>query len=992
MNFKNIPLFIFSLSLLSSTLCGYQFGKNKVIYNKADWEIYKTPHFDIYHSTNLRNVAEKAGKIAEDASAKLSQVYQQPLLSIIPIVIYDNTVSFANTTIINEPLSEFTGGFTEILRNRVVIPFNGRYDDFRHVLVHELNHAFQFNVLFKGDEGLSLGKLSAKFPPLWMMEGLAEYYSLGMNYEGEKYARDGIITGFYPTLLELEDLYSLGYKGFYVYKGGQAFISWVEEKYGEQKVADLFHRMCRDNNSEIVFKELFKKDFESVNREWFIDMKKKYFPSIEIMEEPDLRDIRLTQHFEDESSFNFRPVFDKNNNYLYFITDKNIYPKIVRFNRKQGRIDKTIASSEQSYYLESINVLNNSLSTDLKREHLLFSSRSGNTYYLNLYSIKRNKILFHTKVPWQMVYSSALSPDGKFAVVAAQEKEQSDLYLLHIENGSFEKITDDLYTEEEPTWSPDGTQIAYSGNKKFSIYSSSRSIFLYDFKNKSNTIFTISKGRDTSPAFSPDGTKLAFVSDRAGSANLYVKDLETLILHQITSLYGSAEQPAWSADNTQVAYTTFNKGGHDIFITTLQLDRPGYSKTNYIEEIDKGKDASEKNKIMLSEVASASNRYDQFPDINVIEKNAPYKRYLYPDFFMFSLSGGSGYGFGGQLYASLSDMLSEKQIFLNSYLNYFSEGKTLDSDSLISYIDFENRLNTALSLYFYQFNHRFLKKGVTRITSLKDFESYYDRKLGISAGVLYPYSRYSRFEANFTPMWIERNLEGISNPEIILENPAISKYALIFNSGFTYDSTLMGYLHPVDNQRARISLEGSPPIPGLLSYLKFFFDGRNYLMLNKKMSLAGRIMGGAVFGADKQEFRFRIGGDAVDPNFPNIRGYRFYSQEGSYMLLANVEFRTRVLEYATFAFPFPFTISGINGLLFADAGSAFDSPKNYSFGRQVGSKYRFEDLSTSIGMGLRFVFFIFPIKLDFAIPLEGLGYQIPSAKKWKTSFWIGLDF
>ena len=112
----------------------YYFGKNKVHYKVYDWKVLKTPHFDIYYDKSISNVAKYAAKIAEEASSRHSQLFSYELNSIIPIIIFNNVHDFANNNIIPQMIGEGTGGFTEIFRTRVVVPFTGAYDTFHHVL------------------------------------------------------------------------------------------------------------------------------------------------------------------------------------------------------------------------------------------------------------------------------------------------------------------------------------------------------------------------------------------------------------------------------------------------------------------------------------------------------------------------------------------------------------------------------------------------------------------------------------------------------------------------------------------------------------------------------------------------------------------------------------------------------------------------------------------------------------------------------------------
>src|SRR3546814_5722377 len=79
-------------------------------------------------------------------------------------------------------LGEGTGGVTEALRHRMLLNFTGDYKSFEHVLTHEMVHAFQYDIFGRGRAGGGLQQLAQVQPPLWFMEGMAEYLSNGPGH------------------------------------------------------------------------------------------------------------------------------------------------------------------------------------------------------------------------------------------------------------------------------------------------------------------------------------------------------------------------------------------------------------------------------------------------------------------------------------------------------------------------------------------------------------------------------------------------------------------------------------------------------------------------------------------------------------------------------------------------------------------------------------------------------------------------------------------
>ena len=164
------------------------FGKNKVQYEDFDWEVLSSDHVDLYYYPEERELALIALDYAEESFDVLSERFSYVPRDRIPMVVYASHQHFEQTNIVPFFLPEGVAGFTEFLKGRVALPFNGSYADFRHVIRHELVHVFQAR------KGAHLKRLHPGGyewnSPLWFTEGLAEFWSGPWNAEGDLVVRD----------------------------------------------------------------------------------------------------------------------------------------------------------------------------------------------------------------------------------------------------------------------------------------------------------------------------------------------------------------------------------------------------------------------------------------------------------------------------------------------------------------------------------------------------------------------------------------------------------------------------------------------------------------------------------------------------------------------------------------------------------------------------------------------------------------------------------
>ena len=121
------------------------FGRNKVQYEKFDWRILKSDHFDLYFYPAESIKVHEAGREEERWYTRFSDIFRHQF-DRKSIVLYADHPDFQQTNVIGEQPSEGTGGVTEGLRTRVVMPFTGMYSDDDHVIGHELVHVFQYNI------------------------------------------------------------------------------------------------------------------------------------------------------------------------------------------------------------------------------------------------------------------------------------------------------------------------------------------------------------------------------------------------------------------------------------------------------------------------------------------------------------------------------------------------------------------------------------------------------------------------------------------------------------------------------------------------------------------------------------------------------------------------------------------------------------------------------------------------------------------------------
>ncbi|UCC83486.1 MAG: PD40 domain-containing protein [Gemmatimonadota bacterium] len=141
----------------------------------------------------------------------------------------------------------------------------------------------------------------------------------------------------------------------------------------------------------------------------------------------------------------------------------------------------------------------------------------------------------------------------------------AEIYIMNVDGSDPVRLTDDPAKDAHPTWSPDGTKIAFTSDRD------GGGIYVMN-ANGSNPV-RVTDGRDSHPTWSPDGTRIAFSSFRTGPSEVYVMNADGSDVVQLTS-GGSNAYPTWSPDGTKIAFYTSRDGNPEIYVMDADGSNP----------------------------------------------------------------------------------------------------------------------------------------------------------------------------------------------------------------------------------------------------------------------------------------------------------------------------------------------------------------------------------------------------------------------------------
>ncbi len=942
--------FFFMLTMLFLfTTVAFGFGKNSVQYEPIEWKSVKTVHFDITFPAGLEKEAFRAAVTAEESYQYLANSLNHRLTRAIPIILYPSRTSFKNSTLFPFSISERAGAFTILLNKRIAIPLTGSESGFRELLTHELVHAFQFDIIFSDTSGRRMPLFMFFKVPSWIMEGMAEYLSEGFDSSADLYMKDLIISEEYA---DMEELTALKVKSRYmIYKEGQAFFYFLELRYGRE----IMGRLLRDIRDLRSFEKAVKantgKSSGELNSEWLRFYKRRYLPLIEKRNYADEEGKRLAFI---RGSVAPSPAVSPDGKKVACFTERGLYTNLVIRDINGGNKSRTrvLAGEQRRFRFESFSPGFNTISWSGDGSLIAFRAHAVGNENIYLIDPDRGSVKERIRLPFSLVLFPRLSRDGNLLVFIGVTGNTGNVFVYDRTGKRIDQITDDRFTYRDPLFTRNNESVIVSTNRNEAGDAGSGNFNIAKISLQTGKITWLvhDKGRNMHPDLSEDGTRLLFTSNRSGIYNVWVLNMETGDLERVTNSHSALFHPRWIPKTEKILFTAYREQGFDI----------------YVKDEISGKYPDQDLNITYKIPAYHGTYTD--PASYVF---TPYRPVFTPDFIMVGASGTLSAGITGSLQGSFSDFTGSHRITLVTNYSFINDRHDYNIDLSYRFL----RLRTDFTVGGYRLGTDLWELSLD--SYLGPFHS--DDRLNSETGhyggyaaVQYPFNRFLGAELRIDGGLYEKDYPLDSFRKDISKNLYTADISLII------DTVKMRQMIPGAGTRFRVSWRQSVNFSGRdLSYSRFFADARAYGSIKNKYIFAFRGTGGAVAGADAGHMKFRLGG------YNTLRGYGMNRFEGKYMFLFSGEFRFTFIENLRFGFPLYVGPGSIGGVLFVDAGSAWD-------GRFILNNSRtgtFHDLKFDFGCGLRFVIDpVMILKLDFAWPCSttavgpvqthlGLGYE-----------------
>lgn len=953
-----------AVSMLPIDAAGQYFGRNKVQFDDFDFHILSSEHFNWHYYPEEEEGVLDAVRMGERWYERLARTFQHEFESPKPVILYADHPDFQQTNTLSGFIGEGTGGVTESLKNRVIMPLTGSYWDTDHVLGHELVHAFQYNIAQSRRGGGIQGMATL---PLWLVEGMAEYMSVGRDDPlTAMWIRDAIRRDDLPTIEQMTKD-----RSFFPYRFGQALWAYIGGTYGDDAVVQIYRRALR-TGFEGAIQGVLAMSTDTLSVRWREAVEEEVAPFLVGRDAPAESGTPILCPCTGSGKINISPSLSPDGQYVAFLSEKDLFSvDLYMAETATGRVIRKLSSANSDPHIDALRYIDSSGTWSPDGSLFAYVVVAGGDN--QLFIVGSDNGLVQDRLDFEgigAVSNPAWSPDGRHIAFSGSVGGISDLYLYELETGEIIQLTDDKFADLQPTWSPDGSHLAFTSDRgpetdfEQLVFSEFQLATIEVATGDVEVLPVFGDVKHINPQYSGDGRSIFFISDQDGVSDIYGLSLQTGQVTRHTNVSTGISghtyiSPAMSvAPDGTVAFTIFDEREFHIYTNNLESPAPSVTVVENAE-LQPGRRLVPATPARFSRIETylADAQTGLLPSNTYMPEDAePYSSSLSLDYVGQPTigAGTDSYGnyIGGATSAYFSDMLGNKVLGVALQ----AQGTFKDIGGQLFYANQSDRLNWIISggRIPYQFGQFGFGSD-----ELGDFQALQRQRIFITSTngqVHYPFSTTERVEfgLGLTRYSYDFELEkyyyngfgqtiGFEREDLAEPDPLNLVQASVAMVG---DNAFFGFVSPIRGGRYRFEVEQTQ---GSANFTTFIADFRRYYAPHRNLTVGVRGMHYGRYGLNADE-QLQDGFGILNPLFLGfetfIRGYAFESFEpnecangatqadtcpslsrlfGNRLALGSVELRIPFIgveQYGLINFPFV----PVELVAFADAGLAWDNP------------------------------------------------------------------
>jgi len=510
------------------------FGKNRVQWNNTIWTYYRYDNFDTYFYLNGNELALYTADYAREQIPLLERKLQSSLTEKIQFVIFNSLSDLKQSNIGLASEQQYnTGGITRILGTKVILYFDGNYQNFEQQIRKGVAAMLLNQLMYGGSIGAQIRNTAIFNLPDWYKEGILSFVSDDWNSLMDDRLREGITSGRFEKLNRLS--------GEEARIAGNSLWRYITETYGSAALPEIAHMTQMSRSVQQGFLYVTGLKFKQLVKNWF-----EHYSSLYNNQKHHAPKEAMPFKYRTYRTYE-KPSISPDGRYLSYITRDEGKIRFWLLDQQSGKKRKLFQTGyrsderpDESYPVMTWHPLGTLLA---------FVTESKGKLWLHFYNLDDQTVESRNMIAVQKITSIDYGRNGRKIAMAAVQQGKPDIFVYDIPSNTFDQLTSDYFTDLNPVFVDNDRRIVFSSNRDSDtlktvnepkpVNGQQISLYAYDYSQRKDVLLKVSEqhtAREILPQDAEDG-RFRFLSDRNGVYNLFEARFDSVISFVDTTIH-----------------------------------------------------------------------------------------------------------------------------------------------------------------------------------------------------------------------------------------------------------------------------------------------------------------------------------------------------------------------------------------------------------------------------------------------------------------------
>jgi Tol biopolymer transport system component len=547
------------------------FGQNRIQYGRFEWSFLRTENYDAFFYSGGRELANYSIRYAEEIMPELEKALDHRLNGRIEIICYNTLGDYKQGNFGLEEITLNTGGFTNVVNDRVMVYFNGDHADLSRQIKEGLALVLLNEMLYGGNIQERLQTAAFLNLPEWYIRGLVAHLSRPWDVELNNKMKDILEQGKkakFNRINQKDPVFA-----------GHAFWKFLSEKYDKESIANMVYITKITRNYETAAEYVTNKTFKEINEEYLKFYQDLYKKESDLLKDFPPSEFKLKKRIAPYLQPQMK--VSPKGNMLAFTTNKNGKFKVYLLNTQTGKTKK-IFKGGLKYHQLNIDYSFPLLAWQAGGDKIAYVYEKKGVVYMRMVDLVNKKKETIKFLKFDKITGIDFSENGRTIVLSAIRKGQSDIYTYDIQTRKERQITADFYDDQYPRFVDYSTKIIFSSNRtrdSLGVGINSKleegnnfDIFLYDLETNNRKLKRLSNTPYLNETQAIDYNKdyFAYLSEYNGITNRYA--VRTEEVYDYTEILISYKDSLEKTADTLIYETSPSWNGNEFLYQGKQIN------------------------------------------------------------------------------------------------------------------------------------------------------------------------------------------------------------------------------------------------------------------------------------------------------------------------------------------------------------------------------------------------------------------------------------